>query len=108
VRPTCVVAFAGSSREVTSASIPNVWALPSVVTHRRLVDPSSGVLILDSTGFVKQGDKPCGVFCQYTGTVGDTANAQVEVVLTYASKKGAAFVGRTGAILASMVVRLAT
>jgi SRSO17 transposase len=63
-----------------------------VVDH--LGDPASGVLILDDTGFVKKGDKSCGVGRQYTGTVGDTANAQVGVFLAYASKHGAAFVDR--------------
>src|SRR5829696_717078 len=63
-----------------------------VVDH--LGDPASGVLIIDDTGFVKKGDKSCGVGRQYTGTVGDTANAQVGVFLAYASKKGAAFVDR--------------
>jgi SRSO17 transposase len=46
-----------------------------------LGDPVSGVLIIDDTGFVKKGDKSCGVGRQYTGTVGDTANAQVGVFL---------------------------
>ena len=63
-----------------------------VVEH--LGDPVSGVLILDDTGFVKKGDKSCGVGRQYTGTIGDTANAQVGVFLAYASKHGAAFVDR--------------
>ena len=63
-----------------------------VVDH--LGDPASGVLIIDDTGFVKKGDKSCGVGRQYTGTVGTTANAQVGVFLAYASKQGAAFVDR--------------
>src|ERR671914_1088305 len=63
-----------------------------VVDH--LGDPASGVLIIDDTGFVKKGNKSCGVGRQYTGTVGDTANAQVGVFLAYASKRGAAFVDR--------------
>src|SRR5436190_1009677 len=60
----------------------------------QLGDPASGVLIIDDTGFVKQGEKSCGVARQYTGTVGDTANAQVGVFLAYASAKGAACVDR--------------
>ena len=60
----------------------------------RLGDPASGVLIVDDTGFVKKGDKSCGVGRQYTGTVGDTANAQARVFLAYASGKGGAFVDR--------------
>jgi SRSO17 transposase len=63
-----------------------------VVDH--LGDEASGVLIIDDTGFVKKGDKSCGVGRQYTGTIGDTANAQVGVFLAYASEKGAAFVDR--------------
>ncbi len=63
-----------------------------VVDH--LGDPASGVLIIDDTGFVKKGDKSCGVGRQYTGTVGAVANAQVGVFLAYASKQGAAFVDR--------------
>src|SRR5919106_1063912 len=63
-----------------------------VVDH--LGDEASGVLIIDDTGFVKKGDKSCGVGRQYTGTVGTTANAQVGVFLAYASQKGAAFVDR--------------
>lgn len=59
-----------------------------------LGDPASGVLILDDTGFVKKGSTSCGVAHQYTGTVGDTANAQVGVFLAYASDKGAAFIDR--------------
>jgi SRSO17 transposase len=63
-----------------------------VVDH--LGDPASGVLIIDDTGFVKKGDKSCGVGHQYSGTVGTTANAQVGVFLAYASKEGAAFLDR--------------
>jgi SRSO17 transposase len=63
-----------------------------VVEH--LGDPASGVLIIDDTGFVKNGVKSCGVGRQYTGTVGTTANAQVGVFLAYASQKGAAFLDR--------------
>jgi SRSO17 transposase len=63
-----------------------------VVEH--LGEPESGVLILDDTGFVKKGARSVGVARQYTGTVGDTANAQVGVFLAYASDKGAAFIDR--------------
>ncbi len=63
-----------------------------VVEH--LGEPVSGVLIVDDTGFVKKGRKSVGVARQYTGTVGETANAQVGVFLAYASTKGAAFIDR--------------
>jgi len=49
---------------------------------------SDGVLVVDDTGFVKQGKKSCGVQRQYTGTVGKTENCQVGVFLTYYSSLG--------------------
>jgi SRSO17 transposase len=63
-----------------------------VIDH--LGDAATGVLIVDDTGFVKKGEKSCGVARQYTGTVGDTVNAQVGVFLAYASRHGAAFIDR--------------
>jgi SRSO17 transposase len=59
-----------------------------------LGDDASGVLIVDETGFLKKGSKSCGVARQYTGTAGDTVNAQVGVFLTYTSQRGAAFIDR--------------
>jgi SRSO17 transposase len=47
-----------------------------------------GVMVVDDTGFIKQGEKSCGVQRQYTGTVGKTENCQLGVFLTYASSKG--------------------
>ncbi len=43
-----------------------------VVEH--LGDDTSGVLIVDETGFLKKGTKSCGVARQNTGTAGDTVN----------------------------------
>jgi SRSO17 transposase len=59
-----------------------------------LSDDTSGVLIVDETGFVKKGTKSCGVARQYTGTAGATVNCQVGVFLAYASQGGAAFIDR--------------
>jgi SRSO17 transposase len=64
-----------------------------VIEH--LGDEISGVLIVDETGFLKKGTKSCGVADQYTGTAGDTVNAQGGVFLAYASQKGMAFIDRT-------------
>ena len=47
-----------------------------------------GTLVVDETGFLKQGKKSCGVKRQYSGTAGRIANCQVGVFLTYASSKG--------------------
>jgi SRSO17 transposase len=63
-----------------------------VIEH--LGDDTSGVLIVDETGFLKKGTKSCGVARQYTGTAGDTVNCQVGVFLAYSSAHGAAFIDR--------------
>ena len=47
-----------------------------------------GVMVSDDTGFIKQGEKSCGVQRQYTGTLGKICNCQVGVFLTYSSSKG--------------------
>jgi SRSO17 transposase len=52
-----------------------------------LGDPA-GVLVVDETGFVKQGKHSAGVARQYCGTLGKIANCQVGVFLGYASPKG--------------------
>ncbi len=47
-----------------------------------------GVLVVDETGFLKQGKMSCGVKRQYSGTAGRIENSQIGVFLTYASEKG--------------------
>ncbi len=63
-----------------------------VIEH--LGDPTSGVLIVDETGFLKKGEKSVGVARQYTGTAGKKENAQVGVFLCYTSDEGTAFIDR--------------
>jgi SRSO17 transposase len=53
-----------------------------------------GVLVVDETGFLKQGKKSCGVKRQYSGTAGRIENCQIGVFLTYASAKGHAPIDR--------------
>jgi len=48
----------------------------------------AGVMVIDETGFIKQGKKSCGVKRQYSGTAGRIENCQIGVFLTYASQKG--------------------
>lgn len=52
------------------------------------------ILIVDETGFPKQGDKSAGVQMQYCGTTGRVENCQVGVFVAYASAKGATFLDR--------------
>ena len=47
-----------------------------------------GIMVVDETGFLKQGKKSCGVKRQYSGTAGRIENCQIGVFLTYASQKG--------------------
>jgi len=53
-----------------------------------------GVMVVDETGFLKQGKMSCGVKRQYSGTAGRIENCQIGVFLTYASAKGHAPIDR--------------
>src|SRR6187397_3424005 len=43
------------------------------------------VLVIDETGFLKQGQNSCGVGRQYTGSAGKIASCQIGVFAAYAS-----------------------
>jgi SRSO17 transposase len=58
-----------------------------------LGDPQA-VLVVDETGFPKQGRHSAGVARQYCGTLGKRANCQIGVFLGYASPKGHAGLDR--------------
>src|SRR4051794_2071238 len=53
-----------------------------------------GVLVIDETGFLKQGKASCGVGRQYTGSAGKITNCQVGVFAAYVSTRGHAFIDR--------------
>jgi SRSO17 transposase len=52
------------------------------------------VLVIDETGFLKQGKASCGVGRQYTGSAGKVTNCQIGVFAAYVSTRGHAFVDR--------------
>ncbi|WP_147023514.1 IS701 family transposase, partial [Microvirga aerophila] len=52
------------------------------------------VLVIDETGFLKQGQRSCGVGRQYTGSAGKITNCQIGVFAAYVSDKGCAFIDR--------------
>jgi len=52
------------------------------------------VLVLDETGFLKQGKASCGVSRQYTGSAGKITNCQIGVFAAYVSRHGHAFIDR--------------
>ena len=55
---------------------------------------ADAVLVIDETGFLKQGKASCGVGRQYTGSAGKITNCQIGVFAAYASWHGHAFVDR--------------
>jgi len=56
-----------------------------VLDHLRAPD---AVLVIDATGFLKQGEHSAGVARQYSGTAGKVENCQIGVFLGYASRLG--------------------
>ena len=58
-----------------------------------LAEPDA-VLVVDETGFLKQGKASCGVGRQYTGSAGKITNCQIGVFAAYVSGKGHAFMDR--------------
>src|ERR1700751_2235177 len=67
-----------------------------VVEHLAADD---AVLVIDETGFLKQGRASCGVGRQYTGSAGKITNCQIGVFAAYVSRHGHAFIDR-GRVLA--------
>lgn len=52
------------------------------------------VLVIDETGFLKQGNASCGVKRQYTGSAGKITNCQIGVLAAYVSGLGHALIDR--------------
>src|SRR4029078_11928944 len=52
------------------------------------------VLVIDETGFLKQGKASCGVARQYTGSAGKITNCQIGVFAAHVSCHGHAFIDR--------------
>jgi SRSO17 transposase len=58
-----------------------------------LAEPDA-VLVVDETGFLKQGKASCGVARQYTGSAGKITNCQIGVFAAYVARHGHAFIDR--------------
>lgn len=65
---------------------------PVLVIHQRLMGATlgevDGVMLIDESGVVKQGQHSVGVAPQYCGSVGKVANSQMGVHLGYVSRLG--------------------
>lgn len=65
---------------------------PAVMIHQGLIAQSlgeaDGVMLIDESGVIKQGQDSVGVAAQYCGSVGKVANGQVGVHLGYVSRQG--------------------
>ena len=72
------------------------WSAEGIIKHHQhlvaesLGDPQ-GTVIVDGSGFPKQGQHSAGVARQYCGAVGKVTNCQEGVFLVYASRHGYAF-----------------
>lgn len=67
------------------------------VVHDYVVETlgaEDAVLVIDETGFLKQGKASYGVAHQYTGSVGKVTNCQIGVFAAYVSTHGHAFIDR--------------
>ena len=71
-------------------------ALRDIVRARALetLADEDAALVIDETGFLKQGKASCGVARQYTGLAGKITNCQIGVFASYVSRHGHAFVDR--------------
>lgn len=88
-RPYRVQSLLGRSR----------WSADGLRDHVRdyvieALGDSSGVLVVDDTGFVKKGTHSVGVARQYSGTAGRIENCQIGVFLGYASRYGQSLIDR--------------
>jgi SRSO17 transposase len=71
-------------------------ALRDIVREYALetLSDQTAVLVIDETGFLKQGKASCGVARQYTGSAGKITNCQIGVFASYVSRHGHAFIDR--------------
>lgn len=72
------------------------WNQPRMREHQQTIiaaelGEAEGVVIVDGSGFPKQGSHSVGVAAQYCGHLGKVANCQEGVFLVYVSSQGYAF-----------------
>src|SRR5882757_7565312 len=67
-----------------AAGDPGPWRQQAILGRR----DDDAVLVIDETGFLKQGKASCGVARQYTGSAGKITNCQIGVFAAYVSRHG--------------------
>src|SRR5260370_42278800 len=87
----CVAAASVLGRDRWDADALRDLVRDYVTEH--LADDNA-VLVVDETGFLKQGKASCGVARQYTGSAGKITNCQIGVFAAYVSRHGHAFIDR--------------
>src|SRR6266436_3084169 len=75
-----------------AAGDPGPWRQQAILGRRDW--DADALLVIDETGFLKQGNASCGVARQYTGSAGKITNCQIGVFATYVSRHGHAFIDR--------------
>lgn len=83
----------GEPRAIQRVMDRSVWDADAARDELRAyvvdaLDEPDAVLVVDETGFLKQGTKSVGVKRQYSGTAGRIENCQIGVFLGYTSTKG--------------------
>ncbi|GAB3377618.1 hypothetical protein GCM10027514_15160 [Azotobacter armeniacus] len=68
--------------------------MPCTIWCAPMCSNLKAVLVLDETGFLKQGHASCGVARQYSGSAGKIANCQIGVFAAYVPRHGHAFIDR--------------
>src|SRR5215204_5563192 len=87
---------AASAKAFLGRSHWNADALRDVVRDHVIetLGAPEAVLVIDETGFLKQGHASCGVGRPYTGSAGKITTCQIGVFAAYVSDKGHAFIDR--------------
>ena len=83
--PWCQQAILGRGRWDADADALRDVVRDYVVEHLAADD---AVLVIDETGFLKQGRASCGVGRQYTGSAEKITNCQIGVFAAYVSQHG--------------------
>src|SRR3954464_13821710 len=92
----CVVTGRPACPRISRSGRWDADALRDIVRDYALehLAADDAVLVVDETGFLKQGKASCGVARQYTGSAGKITNCQIGVFAAYVSGKGHAFIDR--------------